>query len=203
MDDSSPQPFSFSRDRILPILVLAVVATVFMATLVAAFFYLHGGTPIHSGEVVSLNVIPIAESAETTRGIEGMAGSHEAFREVFVIARVSVTNLSEKSQTLHQVTGSLMPHNHFTMRAVALNPQQIERAATAYPQLRAFEMKSLPDNPTLAPHETTTAQWVFVYPITAAQWQQRDGFGLEISYTPPIGDLFLLLKGKMTSGNLE
>lgn len=184
-------------------LVLAVVATVFLATLVAAFFYLHGGAPIHGGEVISLHAIPIAESAETTHGVEGVAGSHEAFHEVFVVARVSVTNLSEKPQTLHEATGSLMPHNHFTMRAVALNPQQLERAATVYPQLRAFDMQSMQNHQTLGPHATTTAQWVFVYPITAAQWQKRDGFGLEISYTQPIGDLFILLKDKMTAGNLE
>lgn len=173
-----------------------------MATLVAAFFYLHGGAPIAHGEVVSLEAVPISASAEVTRSVEGMAGSREAFHEIFVVARVSVDNLSDKPQTLHLTTASLMPHNQFAIRAVALDAEQLSRAYTVYPQLQAYKMAATQADPTLAPHQSTVVQWVFVFPITASEWQQRDGFGLEISYVQPIHNLYLLLKGKETSGSV-
>ena len=164
-----------------------VAGAILVAVLAAAgiFVWLYTRPPVHTGQVLSVNIYPIHRELGTgpvnKSPTEGVAGQPDIYDEMLVLAEVQIKNQTDIPLFLHDMYGVVnLPDED--QRSLAASGTDFEKAFVAYPDLKPLRKDPLPRDLTLTPGQQVEGMVIYHYPISKAQWDARTGMDLTFTF---------------------
>jgi hypothetical protein len=163
--------------------VFAVIgAIVVSAGIIAAYVWATWTGPVHSGEVTSLYAYPIHRELSTGSGLGGVNGGPNVTDEVIVIASVRIKSTTKLPLFLSDMYGNLTLPDGQVEQSLAASGSDYRKVFVAYPALAQQQKTPVPRDITMSPGQVIEGQVVFHFPVTAAQWNGRQGFDVDIRF---------------------
>lgn len=163
--------------------IFAVIAAVVIsAGIIAIYLWVTWTGPVHAGQVTSLYAYPIHRELSTGSGLGGVNGGPNITDEVIVIADVRIKSTTKLPLFLHDMYGNLTLPNGQVEQSLAASGSDYRKVFVAYPDLASQQKTPVPRDVTMTPGQVIEGQLVFHYPITAAQWNGRQAFDVDIQF---------------------
>jgi hypothetical protein len=164
-----------------PLLVI-LAATVLVVLAIGTYVYLGNKPPVHSGQVVSVNIYPIHRETQAGASTEGIGGGTEVYDQLLVLANVKIKNQTDIPLFLHDMSAVLNLPNDETIRSTGAGTTDFQKVFIAYPDLASQKKDPLRRDTTLAPGQEIEGQLIFNYSINKAQWDARTGIDLYFEF---------------------
>lgn len=156
-------------------------AFVIVVLAIGAYVFINQKPPVHSGQVLSLNIYPIHRDLRSGPTTEGLPGEAETYDEVLVFADARIKNQTNIPLFLHDMYAVIeLPGEE--ERSTAASPSDFAKVFAAYPQLASFHKDPLPRDLTLSPGQQVEGLMVFNYQIPKSQWDQRTAFNITLTF---------------------
>lgn len=156
-------------------------AFVIVVLAIGAYVFFNQKPPVHSGEVLSLNVYPIHRELHSGPTTEGLPGETETYDEMLVLADVRIKNQTDIPLFLHDMWGTLDLADE-KQTSTAASPTDFTKVFVAYPALAVWKKDPLNRDLTLSPGQQVEGMMVFHYQVSKAQWDARNSFNINVSF---------------------
>jgi len=165
----------------------AVAATCVLGLLaISVYLWIHFTPPVHSGQVLSVDVYPIHRELSTgpTNGskTDGLQGQPDIYDQLIVLANVRIKNQTNIPLFLHDMHGVVHLQNDEEQSSLAASPKDIDKVFIAYPDLKKLRKEPLPRDLTLAPGQQAEGMVIYNFPISKAQWDSRSDMQMKFSF---------------------
>lgn len=164
-----------------PLLVI-LAATVLVVLAIGAYVYISNKPPVHSGQVLSVNIYPIHRELRTGPSTEGLAGQNEVYDQLLVFAEVKIKNQTNIPLFLHDMSGIINIPNDEPQRSIGAGASDFQKVFIAYPDVAPYKKNPILRGTTLQPGEEIDGGVIFSYPLSKAQWDSRTGFDLDFVF---------------------
>jgi hypothetical protein len=162
--------------------ITIVVACCIPVIAIAAYVYIGHRPPVHSGQVLSVNVYPIHRDLRTRSSTEGVGGQSDVFDEVIVLTDVRIKNTSKDLPLYLHDMAAVVSLPDGDQRSTDVSPSDFDKVFLAYPELKPLRKDAMPRDITLGPGQQREGMMIFNYQISKAQWDQRSRFDIEVSF---------------------
>lgn len=163
--------------------VFAVIAAIVIsAGIIGIYLWVTWTGPVHAGEVTSLYAYPIHRELSTGSGLGGVNGGPNVTDEVIVIANVRIKSTTKLPLFLADSYGNLTLASGDVQQSLAASGSDFRKVFVAYPDLAPQQKAPVPRDITMTPGQVVEGQLIFHFPITAAQWNGRKGFDVDIRF---------------------
>lgn len=163
-------------------LFAVVAAIVISAGIIAIYLWVTWTGPVHSGQVTSVYAYPIHRELSTGSGLGGVNGGPNITDEVIVIADVQIKSTTKLPLFLHEMYGNLTLPDGQVEQSLAASGSDYRKVFVAYPALAPQQKTPVPRDITMTPGQVVEGQLIFHFPITAAQWNGRKAFDVDIQF---------------------
>ncbi|HZZ41277.1 MAG TPA: hypothetical protein VFE06_19215 [Acidobacteriaceae bacterium] len=170
-----------SESSIHPLFAV-LAAIVVSAGIIGAYLWATWTGPVHAGEVTSLSGYSIHRELSTGSGLGGVNGGPNITDEVIVIANVRIRSTTKLPLFLQDMYGNLTLPNGQVEQSLAASGSDYRKVFVAYPALAQQQKSPVPRDITMAPGQVVEGQLVFHFPVTAAQWNGRKGFDVDLRF---------------------
>jgi hypothetical protein len=153
------------------------IAAVVVVAAIAAYVFLGRKPPVHSGQVLSVNIYPIHRDLKAAAGTEGMQGSGDSYDHLILLADVSIKNETNIPLFLRDMYADVQLQEN-PQRSAAATVTSLEKVFIAYPELKQYQKTPLARDITLQPGQQVEGEMGFVFPMSKAEWDSRDGLDL-------------------------
>ena len=165
----------------------AAAASVALAALaIGAFLWIHFTPPVHSGEVISVDVYPIHRELSTgpVNGskTDGLQGQPDIYDQLIVLANVRIKNQTNIPLFLHEMWAVVHLQNGEDQRSLDVSGREFDKVFVAYPDLKPLRKDPLQRELTLAPGQQAEGMVIYNFPITKAQWDSRSDLEMRFSF---------------------
>lgn len=167
---------------------LSVGGAIGFMVLVAAgiFVWLYTRPPVHTGQVLSVNIYPIHRELNTgpVNGsrTEGVAGQPDIYDELIVLAEVQIKNQTNIPLFLHDMSAVVNLADGDAERSLAASSSDFTKMVVAYPELKPLRKDPLPRDLTLTPGQQVQGMVVYHFPVSKAQWDSHTGMDLTFTF---------------------
>ncbi len=164
----------------------AVGAFVLVVLAIGAYVWINNKPPVHSGQVLSVDVYPIHR--ELTTGplngsrTDGLQGQPDIYDQLIVLANVRIKNQTDIPLFLHDMWAVVHLPNGEDERSLAASSRDFDKAFIAYPDLKPLRKDPLPHDLTLAPGQQIEGMVIYNFPISKAQWDSRQDLEMRFSF---------------------
>jgi len=162
--------------------LVILAATVLVVLAIGTYVYISNKPPVHSGQVVSVNIYPIHRELRTGPGSEGLAGEKEVYDQLLVLAEVKIKNQTNIPLFLHDMSGIINLPNDEPQRSIGAGTTDFQKVFIAYPDLVPLKKNPVLRGTTLQPGEQIEGEVIFNYPVSQAQWDSRTGFDVDFVF---------------------
>ena len=148
--------------------------------------WLYTRPPVHTGQVLSVNVYPIHRELSTgpvnKSRTEGVTGQPDIYDELIVLAEVQIKNQTNIPLFLHDMSAVAHLQNGEDERSLAVSQSDFAKMFVAYPELKPLRKDPLPHDLTLSPGQQAEGMVVYHFPISKAEWDSRTGMDLTFDF---------------------
>ena len=164
-----------------------VAATCTLAALaIGVYLWIHFTPPVHSGQVLSVDVYPIHRELSTGpvsgSKTDGIQGQPDIYDQLIVLANVRIKNQTNIPLFLHDMWGVVHLQNDEDQRSLAASARDFDKVFIAYPDIKSMRKDPLPRDLTLAPGQQVEGMVIYNFPITKAQWDSRNDMEMRFSF---------------------
>ena len=165
----------------------AAAATVVLVVLaVGIYVWIEHIPPVHTGQVLSVDVYPIHRELSTgpVNGAktDGLQGQPEIYDQLIVLANVRIKNQAKIPIFLHDMWGIVHLRDGEDERSLAGSAKDFDKVFIAYPDLKPLRKDPLPRDLTLTPGQQVEGMVICNFPISKAQWDERQELELRFSF---------------------
>jgi hypothetical protein len=165
----------------------AVAASVVLVALATGvLLWIHFSPPVHSGQVLSVDVYPIHRELSTgpTNGskTDGLQGQPDIYDQLIVLANVRIKNQTNIPIFLHDMWAVVHLPNGDDERSLAGSARDFDKVFVAYPDLQKLRKDPLQRDLTLTPGQQVEGMVIYNFPISKAQWDSRQGLEMRFSF---------------------
>ena len=165
----------------------AVAATVVLVVLaIGAYLWIHFTPPVHSGQVLSLDVYPIHRELSTGpvsgSKTDGLQGQPDIYDQLIVLANVRIKNQTDIPLFLHDMSGAVHLRDGEDENSRAASARDFDNVFIAYPDLKKMRKEPLPRDVTLAPGQQVEGMVIYNFPISKDQWDSRSDMDMSFSF---------------------
>lgn len=186
------------RGSALTATVSVVAGLLIIAAVVFTLYYYLTPPPATAGQVLSLDVLPIHNTAGGGVVAGGVSGRSETFNEVIVLANITLKNTAKVPVSLFDIDSDLYAPDGTIYQDGAESQKNFHRVFLAYPKLQPKKRTPLLRDTVIQPGGQVSGQLLFHYPVPLQQWQSRKALHIVFSWGHQ-GNLILKLSGKATS----
>ena len=165
---------------------VAAATCVLVVLAIGAFLWIHLTPPVHSGQVLSVDIYPIHRELSTgpVNGskTDGLQGQPDIYDQLIVLANVRIKNQTDIPLFLHDMWGVVHLPADEDQRGLAASPRDFDKVFIAYPDLKPLRKDPLQRDITLAPGQQVEGMVIFNFPISKAQWDSRQELEMRFSF---------------------
>jgi hypothetical protein len=165
---------------------VAAASSVLVVLALGAYLWIHFTPPVHSGQVLSIDVYPIHRELSTGplngAKTDGLQGQPDIYDQLIVLANVRIKNQTNIPLFLHDMWGVVHSQNDEDQRSLAASARDFDKVFIAYPDLKPLRKDPLPRDLTLAPGQQAEGMVIYNFPISKAQWDSRSDLEMRFSF---------------------
>jgi hypothetical protein len=164
----------------------AVGAFVLVVLAIGAYVWINNKPPVHSGQVLSMDVYPIHRELSTGpvdgSRTDGLQGQPDIYDQLIVLANVRIKNQTDIPLFLHDMWSVVHLRDGEDERSLAASAKDFDKVFIAYPDLKPLRKDPLPRDLTLAPGQQVEGMVLYNFPISKAQWDSRSDIEMRFSF---------------------
>lgn len=160
---------------------IGVFSFVLVSLAIALYVYLGEKPPVATGEISSMQVVPIHRV--TPNYSSGTVGDASVFDEMVVVAEVKLHNQSTGPLFVRDFWGTLKLDPTTDGQSFGATKTDLTRAYLAYPMIPRVAVPPIERDSTIAPGATVDGMMLFNYPVSKEVWDKRESLNIVISFT--------------------
>lgn len=167
------------------VLKVGGIAALLVSSAIGGYILLNPAPVEPSGEVVDIRLYtppsPAVDANATGLILASATVPSPASHSLLVLTPVKIHNTGNKPYSIFDINASVRLGNS-EYRSADVSPEDFQKVFHYYPELASFQQPPLLRHAVVQPQATLTGLLVFNYPLTEAEWNQRETFQVKVSF---------------------
>ena len=165
------------------VILATVIAAIVVSVAIALYVIVGQKPPAATGEIEQVWVHP--QHTETSGfDANGAAMAKESFDQIYVFAKVKLTNQSKEPLFLHEILTNVTLDDGIHS-SYAATRTDYERLFIGYPSLGSLHGTTLPPETTIPPGQTVEGTFVSAFRLNKQQWDARKDWLPDPNHSDP------------------